>query len=1237
MKLRKRLVSGLTAAAMLFGMAVLPADDLNRVINTLPASASDDITVPQEGLDDTTVGRVGSAVYNDNMLTQNANVEQTDLIKLGIELASSAYNKDNIETVYGGMGFSYKSYNYERTATYEDNDFVGYSLGYKKVGNNRLFLLTIRGTPDSAEWFSDFNLGSGDSHLGFSKAANDVMNSLDIYLDLYASTSKNERNTILVTGHSRGAAVANILAQYIPGAYPQYFSTSDVFGYTFACPAVKRNADKSLKNIHNYNIPGDYIPAMPLSAWGFQRNGQDHILSAEGDCYLNFLEKFKNRNDTDYKGAANIAGFEAVMEGIAPTQSAFLEKQLIFKSIAAVLASKGETYPLNKFAEYEMKILSDADLGKALSDLNARKFLDALSSGLYSTVDRASIVSNFESTYDAKYDYIKEIYDEALEVPTLYAEAKAKYEAKNKGETLTFNEWSAGRDDVNHAANTAEISITTLDDMRQAINIISGILSTLSSMKIDAVDVLNLLMSVNIKPVSTISNTASAVSDFVTGIGHAHDFNSYRLWINSQYFGVSGWSGYKGNIKKLVIPSDIKRIGIDCFDYCTNIYEVVIPDSVVRLNDAFYNCTGISKLTMPVDLVTDMNTGLSPLSVHLTYGHTGKMAEPYWNGGSAKYPMMYQNKSLAKVTFEDSITHISKCAFKNCTGLYSVQLPASLEDIGNEAFSGCISIESAIIPDGTKSLGEYCYKSCTNLLYAELPDSITTLGRGCFLEDAKLQIESELPKNLTTIGAGCFSNCKVLTEKLVIPDGIDSIGSSAFLNTPIKSVTVPADIVGYDLTNSELDNIEELVITKGKTGVIKGMDKDSFLTYFASLKKLTLEEGITTIGSRAFSEYTYTDIVLPSTVTAIGDNAFYKCTQLENMKLPSALKTIGNSAFSDCEALKTITIPDSVTELGKYAFSGCKELKEAKLSNKMSAIADYTFYNCNKLESIVVPNSVRSIGENAFDTCTQLNTVILGNSVEEIGTCAFSECSSLKEIAIPDKVTKIGSYAFYKTSLKNVSIGKGVTEISDHAFYYCSMDSVTIPKNVETIGEIAFGFEYRKISGFKIYGYTGTAAEEYANRYNFTFIPLDGAEASVTLDIALNANDKTMSAENVSISVDGEAASTSENGSAELSLADGIHEITFSAYGFVPRTYTVEVKDGKLTEELTPELDLIGDADGNGAVNTLDIVKIKRHLIKAEPLTGYALDCANADGNDTVNTLDIVKLKRHLIKVEPLW
>ncbi len=100
-------------------------------------------------------------------------------------------------------------------------------------------------------------------------------------------------------------------------------------------------------------------------------------------------------------------------------------------------------------------------------------------------------------------------------------------------------------------------------------------------------------------------------------------------------------------------------------------------------------------------------------------------------------------------------------------------------------------------------------------------------------------------------------------------------------------------------------------------------------------------------------------------------------------------------------------------------------------------------------------------------------------------------------------------------------------------------------------------------------------------------------------------------------------------------LPEGTYTVTISADTYVTRQYTVNVSGLSASQKL--ELCHPGDTDGNGVVNTLDVVKLKRHLINIEPLTGYALDCANTDGNDTINTLDVVKLKRHLINIEPLW
>ena len=458
---------------------------------------------------------------------------------------------------------------------------------------------------------------------------------------------------------------------------------------------------------------------------------------------------------------------------------------------------------------------------------------------------------------------------------------------------------------------------------------------------------------------------------------------------------------------------------------------------------------------------------------------------------------------------------------------------------------------------------------------------------------------------------------------------------------------------------------------------------DYAFSEYTSLESITIPSGVTSIGDSAFEWCdSLSSINIPNSVTSIGSRAFCFCTSLENITIPESVTYIGGFAFGDTEWLKNkmtnnllviinnilidgrgcsgdVIIPDSVTEIGDNAFWDCKSIDSIIVPNSVASIGNSAFSYCTNLKSITIPDSVTNISDQVFCGCTSLESITIPNGVTSVGYDAFRGCTSLDSITIPDTITCFGGYAFEKTKwLENkriddplvivngilidghacsgdIIIPNYVTSICDYAFFdNDNLTSVTIPKSVLYIGDSAFS---ALITNFPIYGYRNTAAERCIKNHDLNFIPLDDTETSVTLDINLNANDKTMSSENVNISINGEEASTSDNGKAELSLADGTHEITFSAHGFVPRTYTVEVKDGQLSEELTPELNLIGDADGNGVVNTLDIVKLKRHLIKVEPLTGYALDCANTDGNDTVNTLDIVKLKRHLINVEKLW
>ena len=91
-----------------------------------------------------------------------------------------------------------------------------------------------------------------------------------------------------------------------------------------------------------------------------------------------------------------------------------------------------------------------------------------------------------------------------------------------------------------------------------------------------------------------------------------------------------------------------------------------------------------------------------------------------------------------------------------------------------------------------------------------------------------------------------------------------------------------------------------------------------------SLTSLVIPDSVTNIGDYAFAFCrSLTDIVIPDSVTSIGDNAFHFCSSLSNIAISDSVTSIGNNAFSDCRSLTDIVIPDSVTNIGDAAFCGC--------------------------------------------------------------------------------------------------------------------------------------------------------------------------------------------------------------------------------------------------------------------------------------------------------------------------
>ncbi len=174
-------------------------------------------------------------------------------------------------------------------------------------------------------------------------------------------------------------------------------------------------------------------------------------------------------------------------------------------------------------------------------------------------------------------------------------------------------------------------------------------------------------------------------------------------------------------------------------------------------------------------------------------------------------------------------------------------------------------------------------------------------------------------------------------------------------------------------------------------------------------------------------------IVMPDSVTSIGNYAFYGCSSLTNITIPDSVTSIGDNTFYNCSSLTNIAVPNGVTSIGSYAFSGCSGLTSIAVPDGVISLGDHAFSRCSGLTSITIPNSVTNIKDGAFSRCTSLASITVSNSVTSIETSAFSGCISLTSITIPDRATSIGGGAFHDCiSLESVTY-KGQTYTSKSA------------------------------------------------------------------------------------------------------------------------------------------------------------------------------------------------------------
>ena len=331
-------------------------------------------------------------------------------------------------------------------------------------------------------------------------------------------------------------------------------------------------------------------------------------------------------------------------------------------------------------------------------------------------------------------------------------------------------------------------------------------------------------------------------------------------------------------------------------------------------------------------------------------------------------------------------------------------------------------------------------------------------------------------------------------EKPILPQTIEDLSTKA-TEEELREAFVDEWGVKYSKDGRKLlkapQNLDGTYsIRKGTKIICYRAFGSSQLIGCRSLTSLVIPDSVTNIGDYAFKGcISLAEVVIPNSVTNIGKFAFSRCKSLTEIILPDSVTRIGDSAFANCFSLTGIVIPSSVTSIGNGAFRHCSSLTSLVIPNNVTTIGGSAFSDCSSLRSLVIPESVVNLNGNLFcrwngelkclspyfiyDNKVLFNkdkskiiafrdknttSYVIPNYVTSIGNEAFEGCSSLTSLVIPDSVTSIGDYAFSCCrSLSEIVIPSSVTSIGDSAFYGCdSLSEIVIPSSVTSIGDSAF-------------------------------------------------------------------------------------------------------------------------------------------------------------------------------------
>lgn len=466
------------------------------------------------------------------------------------------------------------------------------------------------------------------------------------------------------------------------------------------------------------------------------------------------------------------------------------------------------------------------------------------------------------------------------------------------------------------------------------------------------------------------------------------------------------------NLKNIVFPDGLKKIGAEAFLSCSSLTELSFPDSLETLDSySFYYCTGLKSLSIPKGVKTigpsafrhcealetiNLPDSLEKIDMDAFEVTAFSENEANWENGvlyCGKYLLGVKEDFKGKLVIKNGTRMIADFAVNRCKTLTEVTMPDSLIIIGEGAFNMCDALQNVIIPASVTTLIGSTFRFCDSLVSVTVPETVTVMGDQVFYNCENLE-SVEIKAKVSTIGHSMFYDCPKLTS-VKLPDTVKTIDEAAF---------------------RECDSLETIVLPEG----LEVIAEEGF-AWSPKLTNINLPESLTTIGRNAFISTNINNITIPKNVSSIGENAFDNTANLTNFAVDE-----NNSSFTyDGKALYT----KDKTRLLCY-FIGNNDTVYA-IEENVTQIDGYAFYGNTNLERITIPDGVIQMGGSAFGNCSSLKSAAIGNGIQTLNTYTFRNCTSLEKVYIPDSLTEIIYYAFSGCgNIKDVYFGGSQEEWS---------------------------------------------------------------------------------------------------------------------------------------------------------------------------------------------------------------